>query len=187
MHTTSNLNLDPQKETLSPSQTAIERAEAFLEDIQRQIVRALAGLVDRIKPAKSRPEPRQALSEQMLADANAALGNGYLQRGQYELAIEALNNALRHDPEFAKAYFLLGMAKSCRGEHAAAIGHFSQAIGLRSDKASYYFCRGRAYEALRQPHHAMDDYSRVLLLEPEHHGAICAHRHLEEIYRPTQM
>lgn len=107
----------------------------------------------------------------MLANANAMLGNGYLQAGDYEAAIEAFTNAIRHDPNFAKAYYMMGMACSCRGEHGRAIGHLSQAIALRADKPSYYFSRAQAYEAMYQAQHAIDDLDKVLMLFPEHHAA----------------
>jgi tetratricopeptide (TPR) repeat protein len=128
---------------------------------------------------------REKLPAQAMADANAMLGNGYLQSGQYDKAVEALNNAIRHDPQFAKAYYLLGMARSCQAEHGAAIGHYSQAIALRPDKASYYFCRARAHEAMGKGRSALEDYSRVLQLEPDHHGARLCYNRLSEVRQST--
>jgi tetratricopeptide (TPR) repeat protein len=154
--------------------------EARLETVAGQLHDLMCRLLKAAWLGRRSPL-RENLSEQVLADANAMLGNGYLQSGQYDKAVEALNNAIRHDPQFAKAYYLLGMTRSCQGEYAAAIGHYSQAIALRPDKSSYYFCRARAYEALRQPHRALEDYARVLLLDPEHHGARTCYQQLKNI------
>jgi tetratricopeptide (TPR) repeat protein len=107
----------------------------------------------------------------MLAEANLMIGNGYLQSGDYDHALEAFNNAIRRDPEMHKAYFLLGMTRSCRGEHGQAIGHYSQAIALCGDQESYYFCRAREFDALRRPGEALADYQRVLMLNAGHDGA----------------
>jgi tetratricopeptide (TPR) repeat protein len=169
-------------ETSSPRHGILEDWWDVLSDQCHTLARRLLanGWTERLRPTQ-----RQEISNQALADANVMLGNGYLQSGQYEKAAEAFTNAIGRDPRFAKAFFLLGMTRSCQKDHAAAIGHYSQAVALRPDKAGYYFCRGQAREALRQPNQALDDYAIVLQLEPEHHGARARYRELSELCRRT--
>ncbi|HOE95817.1 MAG TPA: tetratricopeptide repeat protein [Candidatus Sumerlaeota bacterium] len=140
----------------------------------------LFSLLRRLRPARDPMAPisNVPLSEQQLADANAALGNGYLQAGDYLRAIEAFTMAVLHDPQFARAYFMMGMAYCCLGQHRNAIGTYTQAILLRSDKAMYFFGRARAYEELGEWDEAIADYESVLALEPDHGAAL---HQLEEL------
>ncbi|HBE32507.1 MAG TPA: peptidase C14, partial [Cyanobacteria bacterium UBA11368] len=57
-------------------------------------------------------------------------GNAYYFKGEYDLAIEDLNEALKLNPNSAKAFYNRGVAYGNKGEYDRAIADFTAAINL---------------------------------------------------------
>ena len=93
-------------------------------------------------------------------------GNEYLDQGEYELAIEAFNEAIRDNPEFFDAYNGRGIAYSNIGEYQHAIEDFNTAIRLQPEIAIYYSNRGLAYDALGQHGRAIEDHDKAIEMSP---------------------
>lgn len=88
------------------------------------------------------------------AAINTQLGTEYLNRGQYEVALDKLKRALREDDEFAPAHTVLGVLYEQLGENDQARKHYREAIRLQPDDGAInnnyaaFLCRqGQAREA----------------------------------------
>lgn len=107
-------------------------------------------------PAYSRL-PGQETTAQSRARIRTELSAGYYTRGQFDVALEELNGALRDDPGYAPAYGMLGLVYSELRDDTQAERHFQHAIELnRQDPEvrnnyGWFLCqRGREVQALGQ-------------------------------------
>ena len=85
---------------------------------------------------------------------NVQLGTAYLQRNQYEAALQKLNKALDNDPDYAPAHTVMAVLQERLGNMAKAGEHYRTAARLDSDDAGAqnnygtYLCRtGQPEEA----------------------------------------
>lgn len=62
------------------------------------------------------------------AEVNTALGQEYMGRGQYEIALEKLKKATRSDPDYAPAQTMLAVLYDLIGENRLASQHYRRAI-----------------------------------------------------------
>ena len=90
-----------------------------------------------------------------------------LELGQYERAIEDLNEAIRLDPQYANAYGHRGSAYGKLGQYEWAIEDFDEAIRLDPQYAEAYNNRGLAYRNLGQQELADRDFAKAKELEDE--------------------
>ncbi len=67
------------------------------------------------------------------ARVNVQLASGYMAKGQYEVALEKLQKALREDPNYATAHTVTGVLYSRIGEHEKAGLHYLRATELNPD------------------------------------------------------
>lgn len=78
-------------------------------------------------PERSDEENRKA------ADTNAALGRQYMDRGQYEIALEKLKRSVAYDKTYAPAHTLLGVLYETIGETELAEDEYRQAVRYDPD------------------------------------------------------
>jgi type IV pilus assembly protein PilF len=112
------------------------------------------------EPAPALPEPLpppkvQEVSLQRRAELHTDLGAGYYERGQMDTALEELNEAVKLDPNYAKAYNIFGLVYSVLGENAKAEQSFQRALALapldpdiRQNWGWYLCTHGRAKESI---------------------------------------
>ena len=100
------------------------------------------------------PKP-QEVSPQRRAEIHTELGAGYYERGQMDIAIEELNEAVKLDPNNAKAYNIFGLVYTVLGEDAKAEQNFQRALALaphdpdiRQNWGWYLCTHGRAKESI---------------------------------------
>jgi type IV pilus assembly protein PilF len=74
------------------------------------------------EPKKSDAELRKA------AETNTALGRQYIDRGQYEVALEKLKRAVAYDQTYAPAHTLLGVLYETIGEQEDAEAEYRLAV-----------------------------------------------------------
>jgi type IV pilus assembly protein PilF len=93
-------------------------------------------------------------SARKAAETNAALGRNYMDRGQYEIALEKLKRAVANDKTYAPAHTLLGVLYERIGkqeeagkEYKLAV-HYDPADGDTNNNYGAYLCaRGKPAEA----------------------------------------
>ncbi len=110
-------------------------------------------------------------------------GMAFFEQGDYSMAIEAFDEAIRLDPQDAIAYYNRGVAynRIAQGvtgsgmvragsnisQYQSAIQDFDQAIRL-NPQADAYFNRGFAYRNLGQFERAIEEFDEALRLNPQH-------------------
>jgi len=94
------------------------------------------------------------------------LGTAFLDQGQYEEAVTQYSEALRLDPNLAKAHNNLGNAFLAQGKYEEAVNQYNEALRLNPDLAEahhnladIYLRQGKYDEAIRQ-------YGETLRLDP---------------------
>ncbi len=95
---------------------------------------------------------------------NRAL-NKYKQ-GDYQGAIEDYTQAIRLDPNYAKAYHGRGIARYDLGDLQEAMADYNQAIRLDPNYAPAYNNRGTARDDLGDLQEAIADYTQAIRLDP---------------------
>ena len=112
--------------------------------------------VQKNDPAYSR-QPGAETNVQARARIRTELSGGYYARGQYDVALEELNGALRDDPGYAPAYGMLGLVYSELRDDAQAERYFQRAIEVNQqdpeirNNYGWFLCqRGREPQALVQ-------------------------------------
>lgn len=93
-------------------------------------------------------------------------GIAYAKAGQYHMAIEDYNMAIRLNPHF-DAYNNRGSAYAKTGEYQLAIEDYNKAIELNRDFIDAYSNRGTVYFKLNQYQLSVDDFSQAIRLEPD--------------------
>jgi len=98
------------------------------------------------------------------ARIHAELGAGYYARGQYAVALEAINKALSAEPNYAPAYSVLGLVRAELREDQKAEEAFRRALSLdpkyseAHNNFGLYLCqRGRHDEGLKHFERALND------------------------------
>jgi type IV pilus assembly protein PilF len=109
-------------------------------------------------PKKSEESQRKA------AETNTALGRNYMDRGQYEIALEKLKRAVAHDKTYAPAHTLLGVLYETIGETEKAGKEYKLAVqydptdgSVNNNYGAYLCATGKGEEADRYFRAAVDD------------------------------
>ena len=117
------------------------------------------------QPAEPPPPPKQVeVSPKERAQLHVDLGAGYYERGQMDVALDELNEAVKLDPNNAKAYNIYGLIYSLLDENAKAEQNFQKAMQLAPQDSDihhnwgWYLCtHGRAREAIPEFEQAIRD------------------------------
>lgn len=99
----------------------------YLSQIIVFAVLIAAGCASNDEPAYPEGDPVEA------ARANVRLAVAYMQRGQYEPAMEKLERALEQDPKNADAETTLGVLYETLGDRETAGTHYRKAVQLAPD------------------------------------------------------
>jgi tetratricopeptide (TPR) repeat protein len=94
-------------------------------------------------------------------------GGAYIRKGQYDRAIQDLDQAIRRDPNYALAFQSRGTAYSLKGQYDRAIGDFNQAIRLDPNSAASFYARGGVYNVQGQYDRAIQDLDQAIRLNPD--------------------
>lgn len=102
----------------------------------------------------SSPERDEGKANRRAAELNTQLGQGYMNRGEYEIALDKLKKAVRADDDFAPAHTMLAVLYEQIGETDLAGRHYREAVradpedGNVNNNYGAYLCRtGKAEEA----------------------------------------
>lgn len=109
------------------------------------------------------PEKRDSKARQA-AEINTSLGRQYLDRGQYEVALEKLKKAISADPSYAPGHTLIAVLYEQIGELELAEQHYRAAVKASPDNGDVnnnygvFLCSvGRNDQAERYFLQALDD------------------------------
>lgn len=111
----------------------------------------------------STPE-RSDDSKRKAAETNTALGRNYMDRGQYEIALEKLKRAVAYDKSYAPAHTLLGVLYETIGETETAGKEYRLALrydpdsgAVNNNYGAYLCANGKASDADKYFIAAIDD------------------------------
>src|SRR5262249_22618864 len=86
------------------------------------------------------------------------LSHIYYDKRDYERAINALNLAIKINPNYALAFYNRGMAYRAKGEPDRAIPDYDRAIKLNPNDTDALHSRGLAYRDIRDYERAIQDF-----------------------------
>jgi lipoprotein NlpI len=95
----------------------------------------------------------------------------YVERQDYDKAIDECTKQIKNDWDNAVAYNNRGVAYKAKGRFDQAIYDYNKAIELSSGYANAYNNRGAAYYSKGNFNQAISDYSKAIELNPEYANA----------------
>lgn len=93
-------------------------------------------------------------------------GVAYFNDGEYEQAVDSLDDAIRFNSVDSEAHRYRGRARSKLGRRQAALDDLSRAIDLDPTLALAYDDRGVVYQTLGQHQRAIEDHDAAIELDP---------------------
>ena len=99
------------------------------------------------------------------------MGNSYANKGEYDKAIEAYQQAIKLNPKSESAYNNMGLSYSIKGEYDKAIEAFQQAIKLNPKDDSAYCYMGLSYGGKGKYDKAIETLQEAIKLNPKHDSA----------------
>lgn len=119
--------------------------------------------------------PRAELAAQLLPNDHRVwllLGRLYLQTGELDSGVTALQQAQSLDSENASVLFALGSAYFQQEDYQAAIEHLQAGLQLAPEDLGALFDLGNAYYKLDRYEEAITQYETAIQLDPEFWPAI---------------
>jgi Tfp pilus assembly protein PilF len=95
------------------------------------------------------------------------LGNKYLEDGNYEKALQVLNEVLVEHPDYKEAHLAKAITLLQMGHFDASRASFDKAIGMDDRYAQAYADRGILNDRVGRHEAALQDYRKALELNPE--------------------
>jgi tetratricopeptide (TPR) repeat protein len=110
----------------------------------------------------------EAIDEQEQALQSAVAWNNkgaiYDKMGEYDKALQAYDNAIQLNPEYAEAWANKGVALYNISEYSEAIQAFNKSISIDPNKAWVWYASGSAYYKLGQYEMAINAYDEAINL-----------------------
>ncbi len=94
-------------------------------------------------------------------------GKELIKEEKFEDAIDAFNEALKHQPNFAEAWTNRGYAQGKLGWHLEKFSSCAQATDIAPSFSEAWNCRGSARSALKQYEEALKEYNQAIAVDPE--------------------
>jgi tetratricopeptide (TPR) repeat protein len=94
-------------------------------------------------------------------------GNGYVAKGEYDLAIKDYEQAIKDDAQYAKAFNNRGVAYQKQDQYDLALQDFDAAIKLDPDYANAFANRGETYSKKGDFSSAAKDFDAAIRLQPK--------------------
>ncbi len=117
--------------------------------------------------AMSKINPASKARNSNNVDALLTQISQYLEKGDFQKALEGCNAVLKLDEKNFAAYFFRGFTYSNLGEYEVAIKDFEQAITIDPSSAYPYFGRAFAHVQLKEYRESIADFEQTIKMEPE--------------------
>src|SRR5579864_7397384 len=148
-----------------PSEPQCVCGGSSMTGAKKQIARAMVAFLAAAALSSCMRDPQKAKAKYFAA------GQGYMKKGQYGDAAIEFRNALRLDPRFVEAYYLLARADLAQRDWRAAYSSLEKAIELDPSRLDARLDRGRLYLAARQFEKAEDEAHFILKRDSTNVGA----------------
>lgn len=116
-----------------------------------------------------------AESAEKLATAFNNRGLAHDRKGEYDLAVQDYDQAVRLDPNSSDAFYNRGNTYRNKGEYDRSIGDFDQAIALNSNLLFAFISRGNSYDDKGEYDRALQNFDQAIRLNPNYAAAF-SHR-----------
>ena len=107
-------------------------------------------------------------------------GASLLASGDFEASVQALSEAIEHDPHFELAYRTRGAANMKMSRPTEAVSDFAKALEIEPSSPRVYHLRGLAYHQAGDSANAVEDFSKAIELDPEYGVAYLSRANLQE-------
>lgn len=94
-------------------------------------------------------------------------GMAYYAGEKYDLALEDFKNAIKSDPQNAKAFYYRGIVYRTKKDLRRALRDFDRSLDLNPYEVDALISRGRVHAQLGNVQNAMDDCENALRIEPD--------------------
>jgi tetratricopeptide (TPR) repeat protein len=95
------------------------------------------------------------------------LGVQLYQEGKYDQAIENFEAVLKDNPDFAEAYYNIGMAQLKKGDPDTALAKMEKAVEIKPDFLEAYFGLGQAYIEKGDYEKAIASCQKAVAIKPD--------------------
>ncbi len=102
------------------------------------------------------------------AEGLYAKGLPFLWREDYEKALLYFKEAVKKDPRYANAYFLIGYSSAQLRRYPDALEAYKKTIQIQSNFTFAHFYLGLIYLEMRDRNHALEEYKILKNLSPDY-------------------
>jgi len=141
----------------------IEKAIKILEVVAEESV-------ENPKPPFDYPSWRRLYSNLVPKKSNALfwLSDAYYWKGEYQKAVEKLNESIKLDSNFADSFYLLALSYGKLREYSKAVEAAKRAIELNPKAPSYYGILGLIYQEQKKYKEAEENFKKAIALDPKY-------------------
>jgi serine/threonine protein kinase len=162
--------LQEYKKIASELREQLDELEKIISELERRDSISEADTIDDDENSKTAaPNVTPALIHEGFLQADDFYKNGYLYyvKGDYDLAINEYNQAIKLNSNYGKAYFKRGLAHHKKNNFVQAIKDYDKAIELKPEYIDAYYNRGNAFCSKKNYAQAVEDFNKVLELQPK--------------------
>jgi len=113
------------------------------------------------------------------SEALSLLGSAYYLKGEYQKAVEALNESIKLDPNLSDPFFFLAMSYGKLKEYGKAVEAAKRAIELDPKAPTYYAVLGLIYKDQKKYKEAEENLKKSIELDPK---SIVSYLKLADLY-----
>ena len=95
-------------------------------------------------------------------------GAVYKGLGQLDASVEAYNKALAIKPDYAEAYYNMGVTLQEQGKLKEAIEAYNKVLAIKPDHAETYYNMGNAFKEQGKQEEAIKTYNEALAIKPNY-------------------
>ena len=114
------------------------------------------------QPPASEPVKAQEVTPLQRAQIKTDLAAGYYERGQFDVALEVLDESQKIDPNYPKTYNVYGLVYTMLGETQKAENNFQRALLLAPNDPEVHANWGAFLCTTGRPHEAIPEFEAAL-------------------------